>query len=661
MLIFLNCLIYIFGDLILIRVPRYTDISSRSMQRELIDKFFVNRENMLNLVDNFLDSLRKYGDRPRILFMVGIGGIGKTWVLKKIEYRYESKKKIVFIDLGEFYERGGDIKDFLWRLRIKLNELGFKTIRFDTMMAIYSIAYEGREYALKKREYLDSISELMDLIPGIDILSKMIRLGKIAYEKIGNILSKWVGKCRKWFVNFFGKNFHQKLLEVLADNRNLYLLYMSEALKADINSYLEKSSDSLILLIDRYEFLHRVSKSRQDRGEVFEVVFTDEPRILAEEDIFIVFVSGLKNTLIVIASRDKVYWHSRWPELEEDIKEGYIKYVDIIEIPEDGIREYLIRRKITDKLLQDLIIEKSHGVPYLMTEITNAVLRGRLSFKDLIALSGDTIDEIYEKFLRRMQGHMSDQERKMYLIVAIPRFFTIEMMIEIANATPLDYKEFIKTYSYVLYPGPEELEEENSYRLHERIRDSILRALGRLSVYSYALDIANFLLKKFRKSKKDVYLCEYIYVLSLIDEKRAFGELKKWVDYYAQKGAWDKFREIVDSFSPRSKAYELWKFYYFVKLLVDKIGDFEKTIKNYDIKASPTSLDELIPYVNLRILVAFAYLYSSRIDSCLNICNELIDLLDRFIEQNPRDHRLFFLRGESIRTHNESVFCSKQI
>lgn len=370
---------------------------------------FVNRETPLAV---FAEELRRTGEGPRVLNVVGVGGIGKSRLLREFERRAQDTHMVAVLDLQVPAHRQQE--DALAVLRMRLGEQG---ARFDRYDIAYAVLWQRLHphLGLTRRglplvEHSEVLTEVLDGASGVPVFGTAVGLLKLLEKGVEN------------------RNRRRHLRQ---DDTLAQLDELPGADLVDAVTYLfaedlraSKGAKPYLIVIDAYDAL----------GPGTSDVWLRD------------LVAQLDHGLIVIASREPLAWRrydSDWA--------GAIRELPLEGLPMEARVELLADGGVTDPAERDTIARASVGVPFYLHLAVDSPGSER-------AVSQG---EIMQRFLE----HVGGQERRHLELLSTARTFDFEVFQALAHAFHLPGGlmawESLTSYSFV-YPAA-----DNRFHLHQ--------------------------------------------------------------------------------------------------------------------------------------------------------------------------------------------------
>ncbi len=406
---------------------------------DLSDQVFVDRADYLGWME---EALKRCGEKSVVLVLRGIGGIGKSSLL---EYWNRTIESTIRLDCDQhigFYERLNVLAKGAVLLGIPLQ-------RFDLLWQIRQRFVEGVEPVREKgREWAKDVFQAIPFIGSLASIGSALR--GIGAEVAPKIKSRY-GSVGQWLQDRLGKNYLEKLLEILwKEPRHAEILYL-DALLEDLNSR-NNSTLPLLFLFDHFEYVDCDTALWRYSGKK-----------ISEAELWCVFLSSLSNSVGVMGSRRSV------PETVE-IKEN-IEEKELTELDEESTRELLEKRDVIDKSIQDRIVSVSGGNPFVIDAICDMKDAGVISLDDVECLRADTLDEVRLKTWRRL-FNMTEGFQDIINRAGLLEFFDRELLEIAAPSLTADMWNRLLRLSFVRARA------DGTWVFHDLARELIIAELG---------------------------------------------------------------------------------------------------------------------------------------------------------------------------------------
>jgi len=406
--------------------PRFRRIAA-------LDRRFVDREEALAAV---ADELSRIGYGPRVLNLTGVGGIGKSRLLREIQERVERgghRTAVLDLQVPALRQQA----DGLAVLRVRLGEQG---VRFDRYDIAYAVLWQRLHPHLRisRRdlpfaEQSEVLSSALDAASGVPVFGTAVGLVRL--------LERARAEQRR-----------RRKIRIDDTLRRLDELPNAELVDAVTYYFAEDLRDGsreqpYTIFIDAYEAM---------RGS---------------DDIWLQdLVAQLDLGLTVVASREPLSWEGDW--------EQAIRVVHLDGLPMQSRLELLTDCGVSDPRERQEIAHASAGVPFYLHLAADTRRRGAQR-----VVSGAEI-------LRRFLQHVDAAEIRFLELLSVARLFDFEVFRELAAAFDLPGHrmawESLTSYSFVHPAGPHFLQLHQLMtgalrdRLSPQVRQDVHRALRKI-------------------------------------------------------------------------------------------------------------------------------------------------------------------------------------
>lgn len=404
--------------------PRYRRVSA--LQRRFFD-----REELLAVYREELSGVS--ADQPRVLNVVGVGGIGKSRLLQELRDRTPAPgHRTARLDLQVPAHRQQE--DALAVLRMEFGAQGVKFDRFDIAYAVLwqrvhpHLPMDRRNTPFAEES--DVLTRILDEATGVPVFGTAAGLVRLTGRAVAN------RKRRNRIQD-------DPTLQELDDLSNADLGHAVSYLFAE---ELRESAEEhpYVVYVDAYEALvpDPLPGGRSYGSDAW------------LRDLLGQFHGGLT----VLASREPLAWAAYDPEWEQVIRKARVDG-----LPMDARLELLSQAGITEIPHQRLIAEASAGVPfYLHLAVdTDSSQPSRQGVPTPRTEEAATSEEIVQRFLQ----HVSPDEIRILELLSLARTFDLGMYREIGRVfhlpTNLLTWESLTAYSFA-YPLP-----DGWFRLHQ--------------------------------------------------------------------------------------------------------------------------------------------------------------------------------------------------
>jgi tetratricopeptide (TPR) repeat protein len=409
------------------------------------DKYFQYKDNMVNQVRNPITILTYYG----------IGGIGKSTLLYKIqeeldEYKAKANKKDVIPYV--YYDMKTDTskRAILEGLRkILIKNYGFEFPVFDLALNIYLLKI-GKNVTLKELDGIISSNQYVGVATdiasaGVDLLNAVPLAGPVTVGTL-KIIDKLIANQRN-------KSANRKieLSNLQKDSPEDILKNLQLNFAKDLADNLKEAKYPLVVFLDTYEML------------VNELASIGEPLMNDAwlRDIHNGLVTYTPNVIWVIAGREIIKWdhiNSEWKDNFEQHLVGDLSKVDTM--------KFLIESGISDLQVQEQIYEITKGTPVYLDICVNNYYYLMNSNMEITKKSlGNDQRELVKRFMVYTDGTQKDI---LYIISCLDSW-TEDYLIKIAteNYYPISVTA-IKTLEGLSFV---ETMDGINFRLHQLVKE----------------------------------------------------------------------------------------------------------------------------------------------------------------------------------------------
>ncbi|CUU60383.1 AAA ATPase domain-containing protein [Parafrankia irregularis] len=383
-----------------------------------LQRRFVDREPVLAA---FTAELARIGEGPRIFNPTGVGGIGKSRLLRELKDRAAGDYRTASLDLQVHSLRQQE--DALAVLR---GELGRQRVHFDRFDIAYAVLWQRLHPHLRLSRsdlaFVDDssiLTDIVDTVAGLPVFGTARGLLKI--------LDKGSADMRR-------------RMRVRRDTTLAVLDELPNSELADAVTFLfaedlrASSADKpYVIIIDSHEALVP-NPVRSGRGQLADIWLRD-------------LVAQFDRGLVVIASREPLHW-----ELTEPGWEDHITACGIDDLPMEARLELLNAGGITDPVQRQTIATASAGLPFYLNLAVDTHLQtgGRIS--------GDPVSQ--QEILARFLQHVEPNEIRALEILSPARIFDYDIFQTLAASFNLPGHriawESVSAYSFV-YPAADAL------------------------------------------------------------------------------------------------------------------------------------------------------------------------------------------------------------
>ncbi|MBP0723687.1 tetratricopeptide repeat protein [Bacillus sp. RG28] len=376
--------------------------------KETASRQFTDREIPRQSFRKAFNSLRN--DQYKVLVYYGVGGVGKSRLLKELQNQTSSLDDSavkVSIDFRESKHRDPS-EALIWLRQQLTKEYNIKFTTFDLAYAVYwsrmkpqlLLKSEGRAIPfLEEGNFVGDLISQLDNIPVVQWIPKTLKLidGFAQYKEI----TKWWNRTGKEILSDL-KDMHPKDIE------DMFLVYWTD----DLREWLRTFNRKAVFFFDTYEALWEHDRSKGSFCEKDEWI---REFILQFEDV---------SVLNVICGREKITWENEKPEWGDVVEQHLIGELS----PADCI-SFLDSCNITDKSIQETIIQGSRGLPYyldLMVDTYQLVSKkGEPTVEDFSSRP----NEVLQRFLK----YLDRPEKETLKVLSVPRFWSESLFADLVT------------------------------------------------------------------------------------------------------------------------------------------------------------------------------------------------------------------------------------
>ncbi|MHA2159439.1 MAG: tetratricopeptide repeat protein [Candidatus Thorarchaeota archaeon] len=472
---------------------------------ETSDDVFVDREEYIDWMN---EALVRCKEKAVVLHLKGIGGIGKSSLLK---HWVQTNERTIRVDCehhSEFYDRLNVLSKGLVLQGVNLQ-------RFDVLWQIRQRFVEGVEPV--KEEGREWAKEIAMAIPFIGSLASIGgALGAVGKKVTPKLKGKY-GTIGKWLQDRLGKDHIEHLLEILwKEPRRAEFLYL-DALLEDINH--RKDIDSPILfLFDHFEYVD--SENAQ---------WKYQRKKITQTELWSIFLSSLVNCVGVMAGRKPAVTRG-----DLDLEE-----TELTELDRESCIEMLELRGVTDKELQDRIVSVSGGNPFVVDAICDMLETGEFSVSDIESLRAETLEEVRLKTWKRLFSQAQDLLSLVDRAGLLP-FFNKEIMNIAAPKMKTVQWNALLNLSFV------NERDDGNYVLHDLANELVRTELGS-RLQAITEEVAGFLEKASEENDDYLLLGLSFSVVGVAAPEKALEKLKRFYIRIARTLVYWKLSVLFDT------------------------------------------------------------------------------------------------------------------
>jgi tetratricopeptide (TPR) repeat protein len=392
----------------------------------------------INIKSNIINEIK-------VIMYYGIGGIGKTSLLKEIRneldnYSFEKKSKVNCVSFD--FKDNQNPRTVLTNLRNQLQ------IKYKYEFPYFDLALYGYSRGIGENFHGNEIKNLME---SSTVFSSLVTAGDITpgMNFVSTILKVWdyctTHQRRKKELD------RVKAFELANKEPGDLLNQLPYYFALDFKDNLESSVEPLVIFFDTYEAL------------VNELISIGSPLVndLWLRDKKFGLITNVPNVIWVIAGRDRLKWDLINKEWKESIHQqvlGDLSKADTFELLESA--------KITDVWIKEHIYEITCGTPiYLDLCVEQYHFLVRNNQTPSKANLGNNKNELIERFIR----YMDDTKKDLVFMLSCLEEWNNELIIDLINETKMKISHYsvenIKNFSFVI------TENQITYKLHRAVKE----------------------------------------------------------------------------------------------------------------------------------------------------------------------------------------------
>ncbi len=412
-------------------------IAPRFHRVAALQRPFVDREQVLA---DFAAELMRIGGGPRVFNVTGVGGIGKSRLLREMEDQAKSRFRTAVIDLQVPALRRQD--DALAVLRL---QLGSQHVDFDRFDIAYAVLWQRLHPHLRLTkeelsfiEYGSILGDILDHFATVPVFGTAVGLVKLFERGSADVRRRM--RIR-----------HDPTLRDLDGLPNGEL---SDAVTYLFAEDLREASASKqsVIIVDSYDALVP-APAYSGRVQLADGWLRD-------------LAGQLDRALIVVASREPLQWEAHDPDWASVITTSALSG-----LPMAARLELLEAGGISDAAVRQLIADASAGLPFYLHLAVDTHQRTE------VKMNGAAVsqDEILARFLQ----HVAPEEIRSLEILSPARIFDYDIFRKLTAAFQLPGHRLawdsLTAYSFI-YPAG------GALRLHQLIRSAVLDRLPAATV-----------------------------------------------------------------------------------------------------------------------------------------------------------------------------------
>lgn len=609
-------------------------------------KEFIGRIQYIEKFDSTLINPKDHN----VVFFHGIGGIGKTSLLKELFKKTKNNQHYicVFIDL----ENGGTPAEFYSYIKYNLllkNKI--KTPYFDLAYLIYwqkknphlELKKDNIPFLEEGGTLADAISLLEGFATGLPVLSGLIQVCNKYKTNLSLKLKKLMS-----FNTVHGENIYSEFSEINDKEASDIELILNQFLEYDLLEYFQNNPEKKFLFfIDTYEILFEKSNKNKK---------------LSHDKWLRELVKTLPGQFFIMAGRDKLIWEdetSQWGD--------YINHLELTGLSNEEAKQLLLKSGIYNEDIIYEIIKNSLQIPFYLEQSvelyrtvnnpsvetfknldSGIILERLLQYSDpsetlllkYLSVSNYFDEEIFDNLIKKFGIGKQDFKfivSKNFIKQSDDRFFIHKLM---KNTLYGQLDDSIKTniHEYFFNYNKTNLEKSLS-------NPSLLSQTYFMEAIFHTLQINNkdiIWIKQQSKVFKQINFKDYLLeplnlTLNLVHKSLKNDVLFEIAMYYIESSLYENAKDIIffeislESLSNNQKAY-----YYYIEGLCEKNTDAKKRILYKALNLAEDS--------ELKLLIDLEYLE---------------DLTKKYKKDNIQKLLKEYSKDESIPNHLHGILYYK--
>ncbi|MEM9212906.1 MAG: tetratricopeptide repeat protein [Cyanobacteria bacterium P01_F01_bin.150] len=432
---------------------------------------FRNQDQLF--LDTFSASLEKQNgqDRPFVFHVYGVGGVGKTYLLKRIQKSFSSQACVLYTS----FDSKIGIETPIQLMKKLYEELGMYAPKPNILHK--ELFPKPDSFCLKINQYESVLTQLeMQPVEGkSSVDSDQIKIVKQLVKQTSSFASSF------FIPGSLPNEIHTLVSDLVVDSSSMLL---SE--KDRIQQFLQrhqatKKNKQLQKLLQSplSELTHAFIQVLVKKSKNYPIVLALDTYEKAGTDFDIwalyfllrnSFLTRLKhNIFVIISSRLSLMEKKGWRKLQQDSEMIYSTRLSRFNL--EQTQHYLSQVNTLDKSKINTIFQTTKGLPYYLKWVKDELILGR---KIDFSIGNEIVASLI------LDSHYSKSQKKIIQIAACCRWFNREMLVEITryfeiplfikDEKELDSFNWIKDQSFVEFS-------EKSYRLNDVARDILRRSL----------------------------------------------------------------------------------------------------------------------------------------------------------------------------------------
>jgi tetratricopeptide (TPR) repeat protein len=527
-------------------------------------KIFTDRQEPKDVFKESLNAFLSNLKKGEIIVYYGVGGIGKTKLIKELYGMTDDAVKLNKCD-GNVNKIHISLDVYDYSNPVNVLIAIRKQLKIDCGLFDYALL----QYSAKTRNTVEDISRKLSGIDGplLDVINELMSLGMGSVSVPANVLRKSVEIIKD--INL-KRTYKDEIAEIENYNESEIYQRLPYYLGLSVCNAYQKGKKH-IFFFDSYESLALRMKDT--------ALIEDSEEWLKE------FFLSCENALFVVASREKIKWY-------ED-NEGWNEFLNqhILErLAEEDSYYFLQKVPIAEDEIKKAIVTLSQGIP-LYLDMCVDIYEREVNSGGIISEKLFNINS--SKIISRYIRHLNDFEKQAIMILSVIDFFDkdfAEYLLKSDNL-PFSAEEVMNLFDKSIFVELDEI--QKYYKIDESVGQHILGTINddkKNSVISNALNYVSDRLKN--KSDDAFKYFEQLYHIIILNSryfKLYINELIEIIVTLVDMGYWVEIHNVV-KYDIQSEDEYIKAFCIFAELLYlrrsAKIKEAKSFLANHVINPS---------------------------------------------------------------------------
>jgi len=486
-------------------------------------KIFTDRNEPRSVYDASIHAFCSGEKRSEILVFYGVGGIGKTKLLRELFSNVDSRS-------GK-----QEVEEVVNKIYVSLDAYDYNnpvnvlmSIRRQLRIECGLFDYALLQYSVKTKHTVQDISQKIVGIdsPLMDMLNDLLSLGMGSVSVPANILRKSAEIIKDLSLK---RKYKDEIASI--ENFNEFEIYqrLPYYLGLSILNAAEKGKKHVIFF-DSYEsLLLRTNNSAlvEDSEEWCKELF------LASE-----------NVLFVIACREKIKWYDEDSEWNEYLNQHILERL----VDEDSMY-FLGQVPIKEDQVKLAVIKLAQGVPLYLDMCVDiyedAVNSGSVISEDIFDISNN---RIIERYIR----HLKDNEKYAVKILSVVNFFDVELAEYLLQRQKLVFsnEEIRSLFDKSVFTEIDD--EQEIFKIDESVRQHLLSSIETDKRHSVILNLIDYITSGIKNQSRTAFrYFEQLFKLIIENSqifKSCFSEMIEIMYTLIDLGYWCEIHNLVRAY-----------------------------------------------------------------------------------------------------------------